>query len=115
MLIVEFTIIISHLSTPFCLHDSYAPPDTIGAVGLNHYVQMVNVEYAVYNKTTGEAIVTPRQINSLWAGSSANNPQLRPCEVQNAGTSVKFGRRASVITMTTRILFNLIPFCCFLR
>jgi hypothetical protein len=84
-----FTLVSLSITPLYPLHrDSYAPPDTDGAVGPNHYVQMVNVKYAVYNKTTGAAIVTPRQINSLWAGSSASNPKLLPCEQQNAGTYI---------------------------
>jgi len=43
------------------------PPDTNGAVGPNHYVQMVNSSYAVYSKT-GTVLVTPRHINLLWSG-----------------------------------------------
>ena len=35
---------------------SFAPPDTDGAVGPNHYVQFINGRFAVYNKTTGSPI-----------------------------------------------------------
>lgn len=37
---------------PFPLPNAhrYAPPDTVGAVGPNHYVQMVNVPFAVYRQ-----------------------------------------------------------------
>ena len=48
------------------------PPDTDGAVGPHHYVQMVNTALAVYNKTTGTMISGPTPIQSLW--SSANVP-----------------------------------------
>jgi hypothetical protein len=43
------------------------PPDTDGAVGPNHYVQMVNTELAVYNKTTGALISGPTPIKNLWS------------------------------------------------
>jgi hypothetical protein len=55
------------------------PPDTNGAVGPNHYVQMVNSNFQVYNKATGAPLLatkpcaqTPTNqcapyINSLWA------------------------------------------------
>ena len=43
------------------------PPDTNGAVGPNHYVQMVNTELAVFNKTTGTMISGPTPIKALWS------------------------------------------------
>jgi hypothetical protein len=43
------------------------PPDTDGAVGPNHYVQMVNTQLAVYNKTTGAMISGPTAIKQLWS------------------------------------------------
>ena len=43
------------------------PPDTDGAVGPNHYVQMVNTELAVFNKTTGTMISGPTPIKALWS------------------------------------------------
>src|SRR2546423_4349877 len=42
------------------------PPDTNGAVGPNHYVQMVNSSVAVYSKN-GTTLMTPRAINTLWS------------------------------------------------
>ena len=44
-----------------------APPDTEGDVGLNHYVQIVNTDFAVFNKS-GTAIYGPVPINTLWTG-----------------------------------------------
>jgi hypothetical protein len=43
------------------------PPDPNGAVGPNHYVQMVNTSFAVYNKTTGAVMTGPTKINQLWS------------------------------------------------
>src|SRR5262249_29398162 len=57
------------------------PPDTNGEVGPNHYVQMVNLRYAVFNKT-GTILAGPANINTLWAGFGG------PCEVQNSGDPV---------------------------
>ena len=45
---------------------SCLPPDTNGAVGPNHYVQMVNSSVAVYDKT-GATLMTPKPINGLWS------------------------------------------------
>lgn len=65
------------------------PPDTTGAVGPNHYVQMVNVAYAVYSKT-GQVLVSPRGINTLFSGSG-----LTHCANRNDGDPiVLYDRRA---------------------
>jgi hypothetical protein len=44
-----------------------SPPDPDGEVGPNHYVQVVNVQYAVYTKT-GVRLAGPAQIGTLFAG-----------------------------------------------
>lgn len=41
------------------------PPDPVGAVGPNHYVQMINLVFAVYSKT-GAVLVPPTAIGALW-------------------------------------------------
>src|SRR5579863_6062448 len=45
-----------------------APPDTNGAVGATQYVQWVNTQFAVYNKSTGGLVAGPFEGNSLWSG-----------------------------------------------
>jgi len=44
-----------------------APPDTQGTVGIQHYVQWVNLTWSIYDKGTGAAVVGPLPGNSLWA------------------------------------------------
>jgi len=44
-----------------------SPPDPVGAVGPNHYVEMVNVNVSVYAKT-GARLLGPVSIGSLWNG-----------------------------------------------
>ncbi len=44
-----------------------APPDTEGDVGPNHYVQIVNTDFAIFNKS-GTPIFGPVPINTLWQG-----------------------------------------------
>lgn len=53
--------------------------DATGAVGATQYVQLVNSQYTVYDKTTGTLLAGPVAANSLWStfGSScqtANDP-----------------------------------------
>ncbi len=44
-----------------------APPDTNGDVGPNHYVQTVNSDFAIYNKS-GTLLYGPVALNTLWSG-----------------------------------------------
>ena len=45
------------------------PPDPIGDVGPNHYVEMINLVFGVYSKT-GTLLLGPASLGSLWAGFS---------------------------------------------
>ncbi len=43
----------------------FVPPDTHGAVGKNHFVELINGQYAVYSKTTG--VATQRtNLDTFW-------------------------------------------------
>ena len=44
------------------------PPDTNGAAGQNHYVQVVNAQFAAWTKT-GTQVVPPTTINTLFPGT----------------------------------------------
>jgi len=48
------------------------PPDPVGDVGPNHYVEMTNLAYAVYDKT-GKVLVGPVDIGALWAGFAVDD------------------------------------------
>jgi Bacterial Ig-like domain (group 3) len=48
--------------------DGVAPPDANGAVGATQFVQIVNVEYAVYNKTSSALLLGPTPIHNIWSG-----------------------------------------------
>src|SRR5262245_24431051 len=43
------------------------PPDPVGDVGPNHYVEMINLVFAVYSKT-GAVLLGPVDLGALWAG-----------------------------------------------
>jgi hypothetical protein len=43
------------------------PPDPVGDVGLNHYVEMVNLTFAVYDKS-GNRLLGPVDSGTLWDG-----------------------------------------------
>lgn len=63
--------------------NGWAPPDTNGAVGATQYVQWVNVEYAVYNKSNGARIQGPFAGNSFWTGFADSQ-----CASNNSGDPV---------------------------
>jgi hypothetical protein len=52
------------------------PPDTVGDVGIDHYVQMVNsaggAVFAVYDKSNGSLVAGPIALDSLGTGVCAN-------------------------------------------
>ncbi len=59
-----------------------APPDTTGAVGATQYVQWVNSSFAVFDKTTGNAVYGPAAGNTLWTGFGG------ACETDNDGDPI---------------------------
>lgn len=52
--------------------NGYIPPDTNGSVGGSQFVQIVNVEYAVYNKATGTLVLGPTPVDTIWTGFSGD-------------------------------------------
>jgi hypothetical protein len=62
-------------------HWGVYPPDTVGDVGPNHYVQMVNLGVQVWNKT-GVSLYGPVNANAFWAGFGGE------CQVENAGDPI---------------------------
>ena len=55
-----------------------APPDTNGSAGTTQFVEWVNTEFAVYDKT-GKLLLGPVAGNTLWSGFGG------PCETNNDG------------------------------
>jgi hypothetical protein len=56
-------------------------PTRNGDVGPNHYIQVVNVTFQIFNKQGG-TLAGPFLINSLWAGFGG------PCSTQNGGDPI---------------------------
>ena len=57
------------------------PPDTNGDIGPDHYVQMVNLSFAIWNRS-GNLIYGPVNNKTLWQGFGG------PCERRNDGDPV---------------------------
>ncbi len=67
--------------------DNYVPPDTNGAVGPQDYVQIVNADFAIFNKDSSRGAVGtvrygPVAINTLWSGFGGL------CQTDNNGDPV---------------------------
>jgi hypothetical protein len=60
------------------------PPDTVGDVGPNHYVQMVNLSFAIWDRS-GNLLMGPMNSNMIWSGFGG-----RPCQTTNDGDPVVF-------------------------
>jgi len=45
------------------------PPDCNGTVGPNHYFQVVNLTYSIYNKSNGARVAGPSALNSIFNSS----------------------------------------------
>ena len=78
----------STTGVPVDPNNRVAPPDTTGDLGPNHYVQWVNLRYAVYsitrdasNNITGFSVVPgfPKNGNAIWQGFGG------ACESSNDG------------------------------
>ena len=61
--------------------NSVLPPDPSGAVGPNNYVQVVNLSFAIWNKS-GSLLYGPAANKTLWQGFGG------PCETRNDGDPV---------------------------
>jgi len=61
--------------------NSVFPPDTEGDVGPNHYVQMINLSFAIWDKS-GNLLYGPVNNNTLWQGFGG------PCQNTNNGDPI---------------------------
>lgn len=57
----------------------WAPPDTAGAVGPDHFVEVVNTDFAVFAKDDGTVLYGPAATNTLWTGFGGS------CQDRNDG------------------------------
>jgi len=77
----------SAVSTPLVSFDGVnnvngvLPPDTNGDIGPNHYMQWVNLSFAIYNRS-GTLLYGPAAGNTLWSGFSG------ACSTSNDGDPI---------------------------
>jgi subtilase family serine protease len=90
--VVQSTASVPSISTPSSSIEGIGnvnavlPPDTNGDVGPNHFVQWVNLSFAIYQKGAGSTPPTlvygPAPANTLWSGFGG------PCETRNDGDPI---------------------------
>jgi hypothetical protein len=81
-----------------------APPDTNGAVGATQYVQWVNEDFAVYDKTTGARLYGPAAGNTLWSGFGG------PCQTFNDGDPIAQYDKAANRWIMTQFAVSATPY-----
>jgi hypothetical protein len=80
--------------------NGYAPPDTNLSVGATQIVQIVNVEYAVYDKSTGNPLLGPFPINHIWTGFGGL------CQNTNGGDPIVLYDKAAGRWMISQLAYN---------
>jgi hypothetical protein len=53
------------------------PPDSTGAIGRNYYIEMVNEEIAVYNRSNLGLVGSPVSLASFFNGTAPCDPQVK--------------------------------------
>ncbi|MBZ5704028.1 MAG: hypothetical protein LAN63_01620 [Acidobacteriia bacterium] len=76
------------------------PPDTNGSVGGTQFVEIVNFDFAVYDKTTGAVLLAPTRINTIWAGFGGL------CETIAGGDPVVLWDKAAQRWLLTELSYN---------
>jgi hypothetical protein len=85
---------LNNLDNAGFLGHGWTPPDPVGAVGPNHYVEMVNTVFAVYDKK-GTRLIGPFLLSSLWQGFAVTG-----CNDNSGDPVVLYDRRADRWIMT---------------
>ncbi len=78
----------------------FVPPDTNASVGSTQVVETVNVAYAVYDKTTGNVIMPPTNIQTLYT------PLGGQCATGNVSDPLATYDKAAGRWLITMIAFN---------
>lgn len=54
----------------------WTPPDTCGAVGVNHFVAVVNMHISIYEKATGTRVFSSSMQSFFGVGGNAGDPRV---------------------------------------
>ena len=64
------------------------PPDTNGDVGISHYIQYINLGWAIFDKATGLRVDIPGDADDILPGNSFWTGFGGPCETNNSGDPI---------------------------
>jgi hypothetical protein len=86
-------------------HTGWLSPDTNGAAGATQFVQFVNTQFAVYNKSTGAKVFGPVMGSTVFSGFGGT------CETNNGGDIiVQYDKAAARWVLTQRAIQAGSPF-----
>ncbi|MFT4540297.1 MAG: hypothetical protein ACI835_002747 [Planctomycetota bacterium] len=55
---------------------AFLPPDTCGAVGIDHFVEVVNTNFSVYERATGNRVVNLSMASFFGVGGNPGDPRV---------------------------------------
>ncbi len=88
---------------------SFRPPDTMGAVGPDHIVEMINGRYEIYDKITA-AVLDSRSLNSFWTNVAGLTIPANFCQADNTcsidGLDCSVNACANNFTFDPRIVYD---------
>lgn len=67
----DLSIGLNFTSSTFGVDSGFRPPDTMGGVGSDHIVELINGRYSVYEKATGTRVQTS-SLNQFWRDAGVN-------------------------------------------
>jgi hypothetical protein len=76
------------------------PPDTNGSVGSTQFVEITNVVYEVFDKTTGKVVLGPTAIHTIWQGFGG------PCASVDGGDPVILWDKLAQRWLVTQLSFS---------
>ena len=87
----------------------FRPPDTMGAVGPDHIVEMINGRFEIYNKQTS-AVMDSRSLNSFWVNIAGLTIPPNSCQANNTcsidGADCSMNPCANNNTFDPRIVYD---------
>jgi hypothetical protein len=83
--------------------DGYVPPDPNISVGPTQIVETTNVNYAVYDKTTGKLTFGPFALHTIWAGGL---PSSDLCATTDGGDPIVLWDKADGRWIISQLAYN---------
>lgn len=80
--LVQATTLVSREGIPADHAGGLYPPDTNGAAGSTQFFEIVNLAFVIYDKTTGQKLLGPKAIHTIWQGFAG------PCGKSDGGDPV---------------------------